>query len=183
MKLDKLIRSLLLGALGVMALEGVSLAQVANGFVVNKFEPAERGSDWFTLDSLDLRGHTRPAVGTTLQYNYAPLVARDASGNTIARIVEHQAIAHVGASMTFGDRVRLGLDLPFYLYSSGKQGLETGKLYNGPANTSSVGDVRIGFDFRLFGKYGDAFTTAVGAQIAMPTGTRENYNGDHSPRF
>ena len=183
MKLDKLIRSLLLGALGVLALEGVSLAQVANGFVVNKFEPAERGSDWFTLDSLDLRGHTRPAVGATFQYNYAPLVARDTDGNTVARIVQHQVIAHVGASMTFGDRVRLGLDLPFYLYSDGNQGKEAGRTWSGPANAQSVGDVRIGFDFRLFGKYGDAFTTAIGAQMAMPTGTRENYNGEGSPRF
>ncbi|HEX7603571.1 MAG TPA: hypothetical protein VF316_18255, partial [Polyangiaceae bacterium] len=183
MKLDKLIRSLLLGALGVLALEGVSLAQVANGFVVNKFEPAERGSDWFTLDSLDMRGHIRPAIGTTLQYNYAPLVARDADGNTVARILQHQALAHVGASMTFGDRVRLGFDLPFQVYADGKQGLEAGKTYNGPANTSSVGDFRFGLDFRLFGKYGDAFTTSIGTQVALPTGTRENYNGEGSARF
>ena len=129
MKLDKFIRSLLLGALGVLALEGVSLAQVAKGFVVNKFEPAERGSDWFTLDSLDLRGHARPAVGTTLQYNYAPLVARDASGNTVARILEHQFIAHVGASATFGDRARLAFDLPFQLYATGRQGVEIGRAH------------------------------------------------------
>ena len=183
MKLDKLIRSLLLGALGVLALEGVSSAQIAKGFVVNKFEPAERGSDWFTLDSLDFRGHARPAIGTTIQYNYAPLVARDADGNTLARILQHQLIAHVGASMTLGDRVRLGIDLPLQLYADGFGGTQSAKAYSGPANAQAFGDFRFGFDFRIFGKYGDAFSTSVGTQIALPTGTRDNYSSDGSPRF
>ena len=33
------------------------------GFLVDRFNPSERGSEWFALDTLDLRGALRPALG------------------------------------------------------------------------------------------------------------------------
>src|SRR4051812_25157863 len=45
----------------------------AQGFSVNRFEPSERGSDWFTNESLDLRGAVRPAFGVVGDYQYRPL--------------------------------------------------------------------------------------------------------------
>ena len=35
----------------------------ASGFALDRFNPSERGSEWFALDSLDLRGQARPAIG------------------------------------------------------------------------------------------------------------------------
>ena len=46
----------------------------AQGFAVDTFEPSERGSDWFSVESLDLRGNVRPAIGVVMDGAYRPLV-------------------------------------------------------------------------------------------------------------
>ncbi|CAN5337846.1 hypothetical protein BH09MYX1_BH09MYX1_14570 [soil metagenome] len=183
MRISKLVQSLAMGALATLAFEGVSSAQGTPGFLVNRFEPAERGSDWFTLDSLNMRGQLRPAIGTTIQYNRAGLVTRDANGDATAQVVRNQVIAHLGGSLNFGSRVRLGIDLPILLHGDGVQGSDATRTYPGPEHTQAFGDLRFGFDLRLFGEYGDAFTMALGTQFALPTGGQQSYMSDNRPRF
>ena len=64
----RLVKSALCASVAVCVAVSVLLTGEASyaqgqGFALNRFDPAERGSDWFVLDSLDLRGHLRPAVG------------------------------------------------------------------------------------------------------------------------
>lgn len=46
--------------------------QPEQGFALNRFNPSERGSEWFSADSLDMRGHLRPALGLTLDWAHKP---------------------------------------------------------------------------------------------------------------
>src|SRR5262245_45043339 len=89
-----------------------------SGFALNRFDPSERGSEWFMLDSLDLRGHLRPAAGIVGDYAYKPLVVRNPDGSERGAIVEHSLFAHLGASIVAWDRVRGAFNLPIALYQT-----------------------------------------------------------------
>ncbi len=86
-----------LSALGLLFSVGHARAQ-QQGFALNRYEPAERGSEWFAQDTLDLRGHLRPAVGVTGDFGYKPLVIYNADGSERTAVVERQLFAHVGAT-------------------------------------------------------------------------------------
>src|SRR5258708_6714379 len=81
-----------------MAWGGAARAQ-AQGFALDRFDPSERGSDWFVLDSLDLRGHKRPAAGLVLEYAYLPLAVYNADGSLRSKLVQDSLVLHPGASI------------------------------------------------------------------------------------
>lgn len=157
-------------------------AQTA-GFQLDRFEPSERGSDWFTLDSLDLRGSARPAFGVVGDYNVRPLVIYDQNGNIRESVVRNQFILHAGAAFVFLNRFRIAADMPFQIFADGHQGELNGVQYNPPANDQALGDLRLSVDARLFGEYGDVATLAIGAQVSLPTGSQDNYMSDGQVRF
>lgn len=158
-------------------------AQEAPGFALSRFEPSERGSDWFVGESLDLRGRFRPAIGAVAEYAYQPLVVRNGNGDLLAEPVRHLAFLHVGASVALADRLRLALDLPVQIFADGTSATFGTRTYSAPTHAQGVGDLRIGGDVRVFGTYGDAITAAVGVQVWAPTGSREQYTGDGAVRI
>ncbi|AKU96501.1 Outer membrane lipoprotein omp16 precursor [Labilithrix luteola] len=177
-----------LRALGVAA--GVSLvslvpfsasAQEQPGYAANQFNPSERGSRWFVLDSLDFRGHGRLALGLVNDYSYRSLVDYKSDGRVNAAIVENQNIVHLGASVTLADRVRLGLSVPLQLYADGDAVTVNGVVHQ-PGQDVAAGDVRVSTDVRLFGRPTDAATMAAGVQLFMPAGSPQAYTGDGKPR-
>jgi OOP family OmpA-OmpF porin len=147
------------------------------GFGVDRFNPSERGSEWFALDSLDLRGSLRPAAGAVFEWAHNPLIVDDANGNQLGAIVADQVYLHVGASLVLVDRLRLGLDFPIALFENGNDATVGGTTYPAPTR-ASTGDLRASADVRLLGTYGDAFTAAIGASFFMPTGEPREYTGD-----
>lgn len=157
-----------------------TLGQEAPGFAVNRLEPAERGSEWFVTDSLDLRGHGRPAMGFVLDYARRPLVFRADDGGSTA-LVSHQLFAHFGASVVFWDRLRLAASLPVALSQSGQNMVIDGVPYTAPTG-SAAGDLRLAADVRLLGEYRDAFSLAAGVRAWLPTGDRQAYTGDDGVR-
>lgn len=150
-------------------------AQTLSGFDMNRFDQAPAGSEWFSADSLDLRGKARPAVRAILDYGHEPQHAR--VGDTY--VVSHQLVAHLAGSFVLFDRVRLGLGLPVMLSQSGESKIPT----VGAASGASAGDLRISADVRLFGRYGDPFTVAFGGQVWAPTGDAAKYTGDGKVRL
>lgn len=166
----------------LLLLAGTASAQSAEGFAINRFDPSERGSDWFWAESLDLRGHNRWAVGVVGDWGYKPLVAYDANGDQVAALVEHQVYAHLGASVVFWDRLRLGLNVPVLAYQTGEDVTVQGVGYEAPSG-AALGDVRLGADVRLFGVYGGPATLAVGAQVHIPTGSVDKYTSDGKARI
>ncbi len=159
-----------------------ALAQQNTGFSVNQFDPSERGSEWFVQDTLDLRGSLRPAIGVVGDWAYRPLVDTDANGHVLHSIVLNQIVIHPGASLVLWDRLRVGFDVPVQAYANGHTAVIDGVTYSPPASSTSIGDIRLGADVRLFGTYGEAITGAIGFEVYLPTGDPNSYSGDGSAR-
>lgn len=172
----------------VVCAAAVSLAPAASaqtsvkGFALNRFDPSERGSEWFVLDSLDFRGHSRFALGAVADYGYKPLVFRNEAGKEVRALVEHQLYLHIGASLMLWQRLRLAADLPVALYVDGNAGPINGRLYDVDRG-AALGDLRISADVRLFGKYRGLASGALGLSVWAPTGNRAAYTGDGKVRI
>ncbi|HKQ69952.1 MAG TPA: transporter, partial [Polyangiaceae bacterium] len=156
-------------------------AQTAQGFALNRFDPSERGSEWFALESLDLRGDWRPAAGIVFDYSHKPLVLYAPDGSERKLLVKDQLFLHVGGGIIVANRFRLSLNLPIAVYQGGEQGTLGTTTYAAPSS-AGVGDLRIGADVRLVGEYGGPFTLAFGAQLHAPTGKQSDYTGDGKVR-
>ena len=168
--------------LAVSSLERPALAQTAEpAFALDRYNPAERGSEWFVLDSLDLRGALRGAAGATLDYAWRPETYGTTFDATKIRAVTDQAFVHVGGSLVFLDRFRVGVSLPLDWLNLGNGGYVGRTLFRGP-DGGGLGDLRLGTDIRLVGEYGDPFTLAVGGQLFLPTGKQANYLSDGQVR-
>jgi OOP family OmpA-OmpF porin len=156
--------------------------QSQQGFAVDQFDPSERGSDWFSVESLDLRGNLRPALGVVMDGAYRPLVIYAPNGSVEKSIVRTQDFAHLGESIVFWDRLRFGFNLPVAVYQYGHSGVLDGVTY-APPHTPAIGDLRLGADVRLLGVYGDPLTLALGTRVYIPTGSRADYTGDGAIRL
>jgi OmpA-OmpF porin, OOP family len=167
-------------AIGTMTAATASGQQ--KGFALDRFDPSERGSEWFVLDSLDLRGHKRVAAGGVIgTWAYKPLVAYDANGNETGALVEHQVFIHPGASVVLWSRLRAAVSMPIAAYQTGDAVEARGVDYKAPR--SAFGDLRLAADVRVFGKHGDPVTGALGAAVYLPTGSRQNYTSDGTVRL
>lgn len=152
-----------------------------DGFALNRFEPSERGSDWFAAESLDFRGHPRFAVGIVQDYAHDPLVFYRPNGDEGASIVGDQLFAHLGASVILAHRLRLALNLPIALAQTGDDAQWGGQRISSD-NDTAIGDMRFGLDLRLFGEYREPVSLALGAQVFVPTGSQDSYTGDGAAR-
>lgn len=181
-RIAKKLVPLFVGSLAALASSNEAQAQSSQGFAINRYDPAERGSQWFALDSLDLRGHVRPAAGATLDLAYKPLIIYKPDGSEDTTVINTQFFAHVGASLVLWERLRVGINFPFVLQQSGDRG--TLGSFNVAAPTgAALGDLRLGADVRLFGKYGGPLTMALGVQLFTPTGSRADFSGDEKIRL
>ncbi len=153
----------------------------ADGFALNRYEPSDRGSDWFANESLDLRGHLRGAAGLVIDYGYKPLVIYDLDGDERSAIVEHQLHGHVGGAIVLSDMFRIGLNLPVAIWQAGDGGRTATQTFESE-NATTIGDLRLGGNVRLFGNYGDAVTLAGGLWLYAPTGSQDSFTGDGSVR-
>jgi len=152
------------------------------GYALDRFEPSERGSHWFALDSLDFRGHLRPAAGLVVDYAHKPLVIYDANGDERTAVVRDQLFAHLGASIVLLERLRIGASLPIAAYQAGDPGTVGGVAY-APADKASIGDLRVSADVRLVGETRGPFTAAFGVAMFAPTGSPDQYTGEGAVRL
>jgi outer membrane protein OmpA-like peptidoglycan-associated protein len=172
----------LLSAMLVTSSAFAQANQPAQGFAINRYNPAERGSEWFALDSLDFRDDFRPALGLTLDYAYKPLAIYSGEGEEKTALISDQVHLHLGGAVVLWERLRLGVNVPLVLTQSGVAGSAEGFTVTPPTG-AAVGDVRVGADVRLIGTYRDPFTAAVGVQAFVPTGSRESFTGDEELRL
>jgi outer membrane protein OmpA-like peptidoglycan-associated protein len=169
------------GALCVWAAPRAAHAQQNQGFSLDRFDPAERGSDWFAADSLDLRGHGRLILGATADWAEKPLVLYAPNGDEQTALIEHQLFVHVGAAVLLADRLRLGLNLPLALYQSGNSVNLNGTSF-GSSNATTIGDLRLSADLRLLGEYRGAAELSLGVAGYLPTGSKAAFTGDGKAR-
>ncbi len=181
MKAGTLVRS----AVVVAALVCVRDARAqAPGFAVDRFEPAERGSDWFANESLDLRGKLRPAFGFVVDWAYQPLVLHERGnvrGPAQGDVLTDQIFVHAGGTLVFANRFRVGANLPLAIYQHGD---DVAPIAIGVRSQdgAGVGDLRLSGDARVLGAYGEEFTAAVGLQLHLPTGRRNALASDGTVR-
>jgi len=152
------------------------------GFALNRFEPAERGSEWFALDSVNESGHVRPAFGLTLDYARKPLVLVNANDEEVRGVVDNQWYAHLGGSIVLLDQLRLGLHVPVLLMNTGDGGTLAGTEFRTREGVG-FGDIRVSADYRLLGNIGEVARLSAGVRIHLPTGTTEAFSGDESFRL
>lgn len=160
----------------------------STGFALDRYRPAEAGSDWFANESLDLRGRTRPAISLVADVAYRPLVLLDADGRELVALIDAQFFYHVNASLVIGRRLRLSASLPLLIYTQGGEGVlaQLGTRTNVPVSSSDgsgIGDVRLGADLRLVGEYDGPFTLALGARVYAATGSERQFTSDGRARL
>lgn len=172
-------------AAGVAAAAVISEASAAwaqQGFALDRFDPAEADSEWFALDTLDLRSSLRPALSLLGEVAHRPLATYGADGALRASVVENQAFLRLGGSLVLHDQVRLALSLPMAVYQNGTSDGAGSTTYAAPTRSTAVGDVRFSADARLVGMGSEAFALAAGVQFFIPSGRREQYTGDGTLR-
>ena len=147
------------------------------GIALDRFNPSERGSEWFALDTLDLRGTIRPAVGVVAEYANLPFVAYNPNGTVAANVVAGQAFLHAGASMNLLDSLRIAFNVPVVLANTGT----SGDGFTSP-NLYGVGDIRVSADLRLLGEFGGPGQLALGGQVFLPSGESKRFTGDSATR-
>jgi hypothetical protein len=162
-------------AIAVLTLGGPRAA-AAGGYATNRLDPSEAGSDWYTTESLDLRGALRPQVGVLGDWAYAPLVRHERT------IIEDSITSYVRAAVVIADRLRLATSLPVVLYQHGDDAPAPSTV-RAPSRPQAFGDLRLSGDFRLFGTYESKVRAAAGLAVHLPTGSRGAYTGDGTVRF
>ncbi len=172
-----------LGPLTALLLLAVAAnATAQEGFALDRYSPAERGSDWHANDSLDLRGHLRPAAGLVFDYAHQPLVAYGADGQVARAVVETQFFAHLGGALILAERLRLGLNVPLLLQSSGEPVVTADGRFATEGGVA-LGDPRLSGDVRVLGRYERAFSLAVGIEAFLPLGSQDAYASDGTLRL
>jgi outer membrane protein OmpA-like peptidoglycan-associated protein len=172
----------LLAAFCIVAHSTPALSQRSQGFALNRFEPSERGSEWFVLESLDLRGEGRIAAGAVGDWAHKPLALYAPNGSEKALLVKDQVFVHLGASIILGNRFRLSANFPVAAHEAGEQGTLGATTYV-PPSSAGIGDLRLGADARLLGQFGEPFTLALGVEVHAPTGSQDDYTGDGKVRL
>lgn len=172
----------LLGVLvGVGPWSRLAQAEQNQGFAINRFDPAARGSEFFAADTLDLRGNGRLLLGLTGDWGHKPLVLYTPNGDEQQAVIKHQLFAHLGADVLFADRLRLGLNLPVALYQTGERAT-IGTTTFASSDATALGDLRLAADLQIVGAYRGPFQLALGVAVTLPTGSRAAFTGDGAVR-
>jgi OmpA-OmpF porin, OOP family len=156
-------------------------AVALEGFALNRFEPAERGSYWFSAESLEFTGNNRWAVGFVGDMAQGPLIAREPADGQRVTLIDSQSFVHAGASVVLSDRFRLGFGAPLLAYQRASA-FEADGVSVAPREGAALGDVRLGADVRFFGHPGDVFSAGAGVRLYLPTGDREAFASDGAVR-
>jgi hypothetical protein len=156
--------------------------QHPSGFAVERFYQSAPGGGWFIMDDLNISGRLGGAVSLSSGYARNPLVITGPDGKQTLAVVSEEAFVDIGGAVTY-DRFRGYIDFPLPLLATGTSGTVGPYQFTAPsvslgATPDTVGDPRIGFDARLFGKPGSSLRLGAGAQVIIPSGSRADYVTD-----
>lgn len=168
---------------GIVGLcSGVATAQNrTRGFVLNPLRLAAASSDRFSGDSLAFGAKGSLTFGLTGDVAYQPLVLTDREGREVGTVVSNQFYYHLDARWTVGSRLRLGVSLPWLLYSQGDkvrvENIDSG--YSAVLETgtgSGLGDPGLLGDFLIVHR--PNFRLAARGQVFLPLGKQELLAGE-----
>ncbi|HEX4338309.1 MAG TPA: OmpA family protein [Polyangiaceae bacterium] len=176
----KLSRSVATAAFAVLLTARAGAANSA-GFTLDRLSPSDRGSAWFSLDSLDYSRHDKFALGVLGSYTHHPLVVYDLATGAKQTLVNQEFVAHIGGSYYFGNLARIGLDIPALNVTDATARTVDGELY-APASGVHFGDLRLSGDIALLPADGP-IRVGIGAQLTLPTGKSKGFAGDDKVGF
>ncbi len=156
----------------------------APGFALSRFEASERGSRFFTTESLDWKSGAAPALGFVADYAHKPLVIyrlTDSGQQEIIHVAREMLVGHLGGSFAFGPGLRVAADLPVMMYAEGTTGQLGLTSYLAPQR-SGLGDLRLSADWRFYGDASDTLRAGLGVRLHLPTGDARAYASDRSFR-
>lgn len=163
----------------------VLVSRSASAQVLNRYEPAERGSRFHVADSLELDGKVRFATGMVVTYaSELRTFAQRGVDREASTLVTSSTYFHPGASVVLAPGARFALDVPVAV--QGGRGATLDNLFHPAPSAAALGDIRAAIDFRLFGR---GSSTADGASLAaglvgyLPTGSSASYTGDDFVRI
>jgi hypothetical protein len=162
------------------AFEAVAQAQP----LIERFDPAERGSRFFVADSLELDGSVRFTTGVVTSYGNELRTFRKKFGADPPTLIAHSLWIHPGASLVLAPGARFSIDVPVALQSG--NGVAFGGIFYPEPASPRLGDVRGSFDIRLLGRERsdvDGAILAAGVSAYVPTGSAEAYASDDFARF
>lgn len=166
------------------ALAAPAAAQ-SRGYAVNRLDPAEPGGDWYTTESLDLRGSLLVRASVVGDWAYRPLRVNGPLGGE-HRVIADQIFMHLRTDVVIADRFRVGIGLPVALYQDG-DAVWAGRTPRHAERDQAFGDLRLVGDVRVFGTFTDRVRGAAGLVVHAPTGDRDSYTSDGlvrlAPRF
>ena len=153
--------------------------------LLERFDPAERGSRFFVADSLELDERLPLAVGLVTSYGLRLRTFKQSGGEPEASDLVTQSIwLHPGASYVLAPGARVGLDLPIAFQTGNDVALD--RVVFGQPGSPRLGDVRASFDLRLLGAIRsdiDGATLGGGVSVYLPTGSGNDYASDDFTRF
>lgn len=176
-----LIAAVFAGLLGLSP--RTAAAQSDLRFAADRFEPSERGSEWFANESLNFRGPSPFRTGVVSSYGERLFTVRNADGKAIASPLRNDEVLHVGASVSAFGYLRLAVNMPVHLITSGRTAHAGSLVFPSPDNEQAFGDLRLGTDVRVYGRDRSVFRLALGAQFWVPTGEQSQWASDDSWRI
>lgn len=171
----------------LLALPASVRAQSANGWALDRYEPASAGDPFFVAEHPWYSRTRRFSLGTTVDFTRNPLVLR-APMSQPQVVIDNMVLLHVHAAVALFDRVAITASLPVSLTqtagpSSGSAAASGLSAYAaGPA----LGDPRLGARVRIFGQSDESyFSLHVGGQLffgVIPWSGDEHWVTDEAMR-
>jgi OmpA-OmpF porin, OOP family len=154
-------------------------------FSVNHFVPAIGAGNYVQVDGASVGGHLSPTVDLVVDYAHRPFVLYAADcpegatddcdlGDGEVDIVKYQLTTTVGATISFVNRVQLGLAVPL-VYTTGDgfaasvSGRDVPYIYVPGGYAFGLGDPRLSVKVRLLGK-NQGFLLALQGYATFPVG-------------
>ncbi len=176
----------LLGGVGVTS---QAQAQTTSGWALNRYEPSPMGDAFFLAEHPWYSSTRVFAIGLYGDYAHNPLqldIFNNAGGTPteVHDDITGMFVLHVGAQVSFLDRVGIHLSLPVSLMQSGESTATGGVPVVAPASGPAIGDLRAGLRIRLFGHADrDPFSLHIGANFFAPIGDRASNMSDDAIRI
>ena len=169
-----------------------ALAQTTDGWALNRYEPAPMGDTFFVAEHPWYSSTRVFSVGLYGDYAINPLRLQvnptpGAGANAGTRDdITGMFVVHVGAQVSFLDRVGVHLSLPVSLVQTGSldtTGIAVPQRVSA-ADSPAIGDLRAGARVRIFGHADRSpISLHVGVNFWAPTGSRASNTGDENIRL
>ncbi len=164
----------------------------AQGWALNRYEPSPMGDVFFTAEHPWYSSTRTFSIGLYGDYANNPLRLNIYNGTDTTTPSETRDditgmfVLHVGAQVSFLDRVGIHVSLPVSLMQNGSSTANAGVAVPTiqPADGPAIGDLRAGLRVRLFNHADrDPISLHLGANVWVPIGTRANNTGDEAVRI